>query len=252
VLVTVVSNGKPRKLVVTGGKMALFDTLDAASGTYVVSADMGLQNLVSAIDPETGRKTINPDVQPKRGEPRLVCPSPNGARNWPATAYDPDNGFLYVPLVDVCADYTYTPRSAAETAAGGIDNRFATRLRPDSDGRYGRLAALNLQTRQVQWMHRQRVPPAGSVLATGGGVVFNGDVDRHFAAYDAATGELLWRTRLNAAPHSSPVTYLAGGRQYVAVIAGAGNFLDASLRSLVPEVESPAGGTTVVVFELAN
>jgi hypothetical protein len=71
-------------------------------------------------------------------------------------------------------------------------------------------------------------------------------------AYDAATGEVLWRTRLNAAPHSSPITYLAGGRQYVAVVAGAGNFLDASLRALVPEIESPAGGTTVFVFELAE
>ena len=61
---------------------------------------------------------------------------------------------------------------------------------------------------------------------------------------------MLWRTRLNAAAHSSPITYVAGGRQYVAVVAGAGSFLGASLRALVPEIEGPPGGTTVIVFAL--
>jgi alcohol dehydrogenase (cytochrome c) len=114
------------------------------------------------------------------------------------------------------------------------------------------LAALNLEKRQIVWTHRQRAPLAGSALATAGGLVFNGDIDRYFSAYDSATGEMLWRTRLGAPPHSSPVSYLAGGRQYVAVVAGAGSFLDASLRALAPEVEGPAGGTAVVVFELPN
>jgi alcohol dehydrogenase (cytochrome c) len=244
--------GRARKLVVTGGKLSLFDAVDAATGRYAFSADFGLQNLVASIDPKTGAKSINAAVQPEAGKPKLLCPSPTGARNWPATAFDPRTSILYVPLTELCADYTYTPRSAAETAAGGIDNKFATRLRPDSDGNFGRLAALNLATRQIVWAHRQRVPLAGSALSTAGGLVFNGDVDRYFSAYDATTGEVLWRTRLAAPAHSSPVTYTADGRQYVAVVAGAGSFLDASLRALVPEVQAPTGGTAVVVFELPD
>jgi alcohol dehydrogenase (cytochrome c) len=245
-------DGRPRKLVVTGGKPALFDAVDAATGAYAFSADFGLQNLVTAIDPLTGAKTINPAVQPEAGKAKLLCPSPMGARNWPATAFNPRTNILYVPMVENCSDYTYAPRSAAETAAGGIDNRFATRRRPDGDSNFGRLTALNLQTRQVLWTHRQRAPIAGSALVTAGGLVFNADVDRYFSAYDESTGEVLWRTRLNAAAHSSPVTYAAGGRQYVAVVAGAGSFLGASLRALVPEIEAPPGGTTVTVFALAD
>jgi len=249
-VVTLTIDGRPRKLVVTGGKPALFDAVDAATGAYAFSADFGLQNLVTAIDPRTGTKTINAAVQPEAGKAKLLCPSPMGARNWPATAFNPRTNILYVPMVENCSDYTYAPRSAAETAAGGIDNRFATRRRPDGDSHFGRLTALNLETRQVLWTHRQRAPIAGSALVTAGGLVFNGDVDRYFSAYDESTGKMLWQTRLNAAPHSSPITYSAGGRQYVAVVTGAGSFLGASLRALVPEIEGPPGGTTVIVFAL--
>jgi alcohol dehydrogenase (cytochrome c) len=245
-------DGEPRKLVVSGGKPALFDAVDAATGEYAFAVDFGLQNLVTAIDPKTGEKTLNPSVQPEAGKPKLLCPSPTGARNWPATALDPGTNILYVPMSEVCADYTYTPRSAADTAAGGIDNRFATRLRPDSDGNFGRLAALDLEKRQVVWTQRQRAPLAGSVLATAGGLVFNGDIDRYFSAYDSASGDVLWRTRLGAPPHSSPGTFLANARHYVAVVAGAGSCLDASLRALAPEIVGPAGGTSVFVFELPD
>jgi alcohol dehydrogenase (cytochrome c) len=205
-VVTLTIDGRLRKLVVTGGKPALFDAVDAATGAYAFSADFGLQNLVTAIDPRTGAKTINAAVQPEAGKAKLLCPSPMGARNWPATAFNPRTNVLYVPMVENCSDYTYAPRSAAETAAGGIDNRFATRRRPDGDSHFGRLTALNLETRQVLWTHRQRAPIAGSALVTAGGLVLNGDVDRYFSAYDESTGKLLWQTRLNAAPHSSPIT----------------------------------------------
>jgi alcohol dehydrogenase (cytochrome c) len=94
------------------------------------------------------------------------------------------------------------------------------------------------------------MPLAGSTLATAGGVLFNGDHDRYFSAYDQTTGKVLWRTRLGAAPESTPITYSVDGRQYVAVVAGGGSILGAIARGLVPELAPPVAGTTVVVFEL--
>jgi alcohol dehydrogenase (cytochrome c) len=249
-LVTVPVNGKPRRLVITAGKTAIFDAMDAATGAFVFARDMGMQNLVIAINPATGEKSVNPAVQPEAGKAKLLCPSAVGARNWPATSVNPATNRLYVMMMETCTDYTYAPRSAAETAAGGSDMRFAPRLPPGSDGLFGRLAAIDLATQQVVWTQRQRIPYAGSTLATSTGLLFSGDLDRHFRAHDQRTGKVLWQTRLNAAPESSPITYAVNGRQYVAVVAGGGSAFGAGGRGLVPELQSPAAGITLYVFEL--
>jgi alcohol dehydrogenase (cytochrome c) len=249
-VVTLPVNGVPRKLVVTGGKTAIFDAVDAATGAYVFGKDLGVQNLVTSIDPQTGEKTVNPAVQPEAGKPKLLCPAASGARNWPATALNPQTGLLFIPITETCTEYTYAPRTPAETAAGGADMRFAPKLPPGSDGLFGRLVALDLKTREVRWTHRQRMPIASSALATAGGLVFNGDLDRYVTAFDQDSGAVLWRTRLNAAPESSPITYSVAGRQYLAVVAGGGSAFGANGRGLVPELMSPAAGVTLFVFEL--
>ncbi len=251
-LVTLQVNGRPRKLVVTGGKTAMFDAVDAATGRFVFSTDLGLQNVVTSVDPVTGEKRVNPAVQPQAGQAKYLCPNSFGARNWPATSLDPVTDILYVPILENCADYTYAPRATAQTARGGIDMHFGLRAPPNHDGKFGRIAALDLQRRRIVWTHRQRMPIAGSALATAGGVLFEGDVDRYFSAYDQATGQELWRTRLGSAPESSPVTFAVDGRQYVAVVAGSGSPFGAGSRLFVPEVTAPAAGVTLVVFKLAD
>ncbi|MGH7071709.1 MAG: PQQ-binding-like beta-propeller repeat protein, partial [Acetobacteraceae bacterium] len=105
---------------------------------------------------------------------------------------------------------------------------------------------------KIVWTMRQRAAIASSMLASAGGVVFSGSHDREFHAYDAATGKLLWQAGLNSAPSSSPVTYSAGGVQYVAVVAGGGGALDAGVGALAPEVTDPGGSTTLWVFKLRN
>ena len=249
-VVTMQVHGHTRKLVVTGGKTALFDAVDAATGQYVFSADLGFQNLVSAIDPTTGEKTVNPAVQPDAGQPKFICPNSFGARNWPATALNPETQVLYVAILENCADFIYSPRSGDQTAKGGLDVRFVPRVPVGHDGNFGRVAALDLRKRQVLWTHRQRNPLASSALATGGGLLFEGDVDRYFYAFDQSTGKILWQTRLNAAPESSPVTYSVDGKQYIAVVTGSGSPFGAASRAFVPETSAPAAGVAVVVFEL--
>ena len=242
--------GKPRHLVVTGGKIALFDALDRATGKYVFSRDMGLQNLVLGIDPVTGEKRLNPALAPEPGKPKFMCPSPLGARNWPSTAINPATGIFYVPMIEFCTDYSYSPRGAAQTAAGGVDISFSGMLpRPDNDGKFSRLAAVDLKTGKTVWIRRQRAPVASAMLVTAGGVVFTGDRDRYFRALDEATGKVLWETRLNATPNSFPVTFSVDGQQYVAVTAGAGSSWDGATASAASEIVNPAGGTTLWVFK---
>jgi alcohol dehydrogenase (cytochrome c) len=249
-LVTVPVNGKPERLVVTGGKIALFDAVDRATGRYAFSRDLGIQTLVTAVDPKTGAKTINPDLKPVPGKPELLCPHSGGGRNWPATSIDPATHILYVQLFETCQTFTWTPQDPAKTAAGGNDMQWVLHPRPDSDGKFGRLEAINLETGKVVWTQRQRAAFASSTLATAGGLVFVGSRDRYFRAYDSATGAVLWQTRLGASPSATPVTFTAGGKQYVAVVAGNGG--PVAWPFLTPEIENPPGNPTLWVFQLPD
>ncbi|MGH8144514.1 MAG: PQQ-binding-like beta-propeller repeat protein [Steroidobacteraceae bacterium] len=247
-LLTLPIHGKPTKLLVTGGKIAIFDAIARSDGHYEFSRDLGLQTLVSSIDPISGRKTINPAFTPTPNKTNLICPHAGGARSWPATSFDPASDILYVPLEESCMQFTWTPRGAAASAAGGSDLHWVLLPRPDSDGKIGRLEAINLATGKVVWTRRQRAPEAASVLSTAGGLVFDGTRDRRFIASDAQTGRELWETRLDAVPSASPITYTSHGRQYIAVVAGGGGAHDATWPTLTPEIANPVGGTTLWVF----
>ena len=252
-LITLPVNGKVTKLLVTGGKGAIFDAVNRIDGRYEFSKDLGLQNVVASVDPKTGKKMIKPAFEPQPGRVDIVCPASTGARSWPTTAIDPTSGVLYVPLLDNdCMDYSWVERDAAKIAAGGLDVRLGARPKPDNDGNFGRVEAINLKTGQVVWSKRQRAPIASSLLASAGGLVFSGSRDRRFRAYDAATGAVLWQRVLNASPSSSPATYSVDGVQYVVVIAGGGGAFDAGSRSLTPEIVDPAAGTTLWVFKLID
>ena len=211
-----------------------------------------MQNLVTSIDPKTGKKNIDPKLEPVANESEYICPNMNGARNWPATSYDPQTHILYVPMAEVCMDYTWVPRDPAETAAGGLDIRSKLRTRPDSDGKMGRLDAVNLETKKIVWMNRQRAPFASAMLSTAGGLLFSGAQNRDFSALDAATGKPLWHAGLNATPSSYPIAYAAGGKEYIAVVSGGGSPLDAGDTSLAPELANPPGGNTLWIFALPN
>ncbi|PYS18089.1 MAG: alcohol dehydrogenase [Acidobacteria bacterium] len=229
-------NGTTRKLVVTGGKMAIFDAVDAATGQYVFSKDMGLQNVVTAIDPKTGAKTINPETIPG-DRTRLVCPHAGGARSWIATSYNPDTKILYVPLVESCMDMV--PVTGRGSLSSGV--RWDIRDRPNHDGKYGRLDAVNLETKQVVWSHREFAPSTTAALATAGGLVFAGTM----------AGKVLWQIRLNDVPSSFPISYSVDGKQYIAVVVGNGGAQARTWTSLVKTIHNPPdGGATIWVFAL--
>ncbi len=249
-LVTLGTGAAARRAVVTSGKTGVFEAVDAATGKFLFAHDTGFQNLFLAIDAATGVKRPNPALEPVAGKTLLLCPSNFGARNWPATSLDPLTGLLFVPMLESCADFTFEPRGRTETARGGSDIRFLPRPRPDGDGKLGRVMALDLAGGRVKWTHRQRMPVAGSLLATAGGLVFMSDLERSFSAFDQNDGALLWRTKLPAAAESTPITYAVNGRQYVAVVSGEGSHLGLNNRRLVRELGEPKTDIALVVYAL--
>ena len=242
-------NGELKRLVVTTGKQAIFDLLEADTGKYVSSIDLGLQNLVTAIDPVTGAKTTDPTLLPGDGETKMVCPHVSGGRGWMPTSYDARSKVVYVPIVEACMDLVPVPDGERGSLSSGV--RWTVRPRPESDGNYGRLEAVNLETGETTWIARQRAPQTTGTLVTAGGLVFAGALDRRVAAYDANTGDQLWQTRLNEVPSSAPISYAAGGKQYIALIVGSGGYQSGSYNVMVPEIRNPPDrGAALWVFEL--
>src|SRR5277367_1916534 len=90
--------GGVRKIAVTTGKLGIIEGIDAQSGKFVFAYDLGLQNIVSKIDPVTGTKTINPAIIPTKDNTIFMCPHPGGARNFGATTLDPRTKILYLPM----------------------------------------------------------------------------------------------------------------------------------------------------------
>jgi alcohol dehydrogenase (cytochrome c) len=249
-LVTLGSGAGARRAVVTGGKTAVFEAVDAATGKFLFAHDTGLNNLYTSIDPLTGEKRTDPLLEPVPGKPMLLCPGNLGARNWPATSLNPATGMLFVPTLESCAEFTWAPRGAKETANGGSDIRFSPKMRPGSDGKLGRMMAIDLNARRIVWTQRQHMPLASSLLATAGGVVFMGDVERNFGAYDQLTGAQLWKTRLPASAEATPISYSVDGRQYIALVSGEGSHLGSYSRGLVPELGDPVTDMSLQVFAL--
>ena len=210
-------DGAMRKVIVTAGKMALYDTLDAETGKYLSSFDVGIQNIVTAIDPDTGDKTINPKAIPNAEDANLLCPMANAGRNWPSASINPNTNMLYLPLTELCMMFgpTSDTRSLLSTGVS-----IVTQPMPNSDGKFGRVQAIDLQTGEMAWTFREVVPPVSATLSTGGGLVFVGTLDNRFVAFDETNGDILWENDLGDIPNSFPISYAVDGKQYVAVVVG--------------------------------
>jgi alcohol dehydrogenase (cytochrome c) len=241
-------NGVVRPVIMTSGKQATYDVLDAETGKWIYSKDLGLQNIVTSIDPVTGKKNINPQTLSGDGQTHMVCPHADGAKSWQPGSYNPATKILYIPLVESCMDLTPVTDGSRGFLSTGVN--FTVRPRPDSDGKYGRVEAVNMLTREVVWTERHRAPVSSGALDTAGGLIFNGSIDRFFRAYDDQTGKLLWETRLSDVPSNSPISYTVNGKQYIAIGVGNGGAQATGFLPLVPEIQNVDRAPAVWVFQL--
>ena len=232
--------------VVTGipGKTGVVYTLDRATGEFLWATPTITQNVISSIDGATGAVFENSEVVfSAEGQEVLTCPSLFGGKDWETGVYSPQTNTMYYPLRNTCA------RMMATTAAESI-YALATRnqITPGTD-QVGTVQAISAETGATVWKYEQRTATM-SLVATGGGLLFGGDVNGRFRALDQDTGEVLWEINLGSSVTGFPIAYAVDGRQYVAVSTGSASSASAFTR-LTPEIR-PSAGNNLFVFALPD
>ena len=213
------------------------------------------QDVFTSIDPGTGRPAYDESRKPGTGKEAAHCPSLWGGKDWPPAAYNPETGLVYIPAnenlcgIMIGEEVVYTPGRSYV----GADAQMT--VRPGAD-HIGELQAWNMDTGEQVWTREFESHNWGPVLTTAGGLVFMGGTsDRYFRAFDARTGEELWRQRTNSGVIGVPSSYAVDGVQYIAVqsgwgvdAAGMGRQIDRErgMRTFVPQ------GGVIWVFALGG
>jgi alcohol dehydrogenase (cytochrome c) len=238
--------GEIRK-VMTGipGKTGVVYTLDRETGEFLWATPTVAQNVINDIDGATGAVSVNSEVVfTAEGQEVLACPNMHGGKDWEAGAYSPLTKTMYFPLRNMCQ------RLLATTSADASHRIYALAVRhelaPGTD-QLGAVHAISVETGETTWLHEQRAATL-SLVATGGGLVFGGDANGRFRAFDQVTGDILWEINLGSPVSGFPISYAVNGRQYVAVSTG-GAATTPSFLQLTPELR-PSNGNNLFVFAL--
>ena len=204
------ASGKLTDVVIHGGKTGHIYVHDRATGKLIRFSE--------AMIPQE-----NMWVLPTKEGARML-PGANGGVEWSPMAVNPKLHMAYA--ANLHQPMTYHVEEAPYPGGSKLWLGGAFKTIP-SEEQWGRLVAVNLDTGKVAWGAKTPQPLIGGVLATAGDLVFNGEANGWYKAYDARTGKELWKYNCGAGVNSPGVSYMVNGKQYVAVAAGGNNQIDA-------------------------
>lgn len=219
--------GHTHKVLMQAPTNGFFYVIDRESGKLLGAEKYGKVTWAKGVELKTGRPIEEPNIRYEKG-PVTIWPGPYGAHNWQPMAFSPRTGLAYIPYMQLAARYSehseymaQWKKGATGGAAFGGGAQFETLAVDGDDGR-GALVAWDPVAQKIRW----KVPyPSiwnGGVLATEGGLVFQGDADGLLHAYDAATGAEAWHFDAKLGIIAAPITYTVGGVQYVSILVGYG------------------------------
>jgi PQQ-dependent dehydrogenase (methanol/ethanol family) len=267
-LATLNIEGRDRQVLMQAPKNGFFYVLDRSTGKLISAknlvpmaktADTPKGAPISwayGIDMATGRPLENPEARYENGTRVTVHPVGPGAHGWQPMAMSRQTGWIYLPIQDFAITYETDPsyeyrplrRQMAVKAGAGLPEDPVIRKRIGS-AIAGRLVAWDPVTQKEMWHVQHAYSNNGGVLATAGGLVFEGLTTGLFEAYDAKDGKKLWSYDVQNIAMGGPISYEVNGEQYIAVAAGNGGSTYLLAGPGVPEDMPPLKGR-VVVFKL--
>ena len=241
-------DGADTPVLVQAPKNGFLYVIDRRNGKLLRANALVRMNWANGVDMKTGRPNLTPEHSDFSTSPKIVFPSTTGARNWHPAAYDPETG-LYIGSVQDMGNAIYTTPGEKPYAKKMLNNDAQLFFTPDllailptlppplakqiaalpemdwvrKDGGGTQLKAIDPLTGQTKWAFKLGGwQDRAGALATAGGLVFQGSIDGHFRVFDKATGKLLKDIDTGTSILAAPMTYRAGGVQYVAVMAAWG------------------------------
>jgi PQQ-dependent dehydrogenase (methanol/ethanol family) len=236
-------DGKVRKVAMQAPKNGFFYVIDRSDGKLITAEAYAPQNWAERIDVATGRPVERPEAR-FADAPHLTYPSGIGAHAWHPMSYSPQTGLVYIPAMHVPLSYgddvNYTrrigrwntgvsflaPPEGSVPGATPLERRAALAAMNK-----GMLIAWDPVKQEARWTIEMPRPWNGGTLATAGNLVFQGDPYGMFRARAADTGRELWSFDVQRGIMAGPVTFRAGGEQYVAVMAGYGGSMGMATQS---------------------
>ena len=229
-LATLTIDGKPRKVIMEAPKNGFFYVIDRITGKLISAKPFTKVSWAKGIDLNTGRPQEDPDARYPDGKEFKLWPSPMGGHNWLPMATSARTGLVYIPTVNMAAtfndrgiDVQHYSRQPGSDNSNAVNVGYAT---PELLGEASAfIQAWDPATQKQVWKQPDLGVWAGGVLATGGGLVFQGQANGQFRALDDRTGKVLWTYDAKAPVFAPPISYRWQGRQYVSVITGSGTTL---------------------------
>jgi|SRR5579884_278044 len=221
ILADVNINGTPRKVLLQANRNGFFYALDRTNGRFIYGFPYVHQTWAKGLD-QNGRPIVVPGMEPTK-EGKVVCPSLGGGKNWNHAAYNPQTGLMYVPSAEGCEKFFIDDLPEPEPFRmwmGSIHETIGT------TPQWGAVRAYDVRTGKLAWEFKTITPERGSALTTGGNLLFIGDSQGYFTAFDATNGKVLWKINTGSGSGrgggvSAPaITYMLDGKQQIAVIAG--------------------------------
>ena len=246
-------NRGDEKLVFSLGKYGILWKNDRVSGEFQAYKETVFQNAFTDIDDETGLVTYREDIQnAKLNEWTSACPSSAGGKDWHSMTYHPPTGTMIAPLSQTCLENAAREVALVQGGGGLAASRKFFEM-PGTDGNLGKIGAYNVDTMKEVWSYQQRASFHTGTMSTAGNLVFVGDLDRRFKAFDVTNGDIVWETRLGTSVQGHPISFAIDGKQYIAVTAALGGTSPRSVPGVIlTEIKYPDWGNAVYVFSLPD
>jgi len=221
--------GVERKVLMQAPKNGFFYVIDRSNGRFISAEPYVYTNWAKEIDKKTGRPVETefaryPDMNSQ------ISPSAGGGHNWQPMAFNSKTGLVYIPArVDGMffgqpKNWEYVNDSRTWNTGSGFNPDIKTHEDSLAGRNFGKLIAWNPITQKEEWSVRQKSSWNAGVLTTDD-LVFQGNAEGEFSAYDASTGDKLWSYPLETGIVASPITYEVDGVQYVSILVGWGGVL---------------------------